>query len=73
LCKARILSRHEEAAEWVISVNYTNLPVVAVIFLLAIRAIHGETVRKGIVGGEGIHPFDIMALFICLVCHLLAN
>lgn len=71
--KARILARRNLAAalreerQWSISVNYANLPVVAVLFLLATTAVDGSVVRKGIVGTEGIHPLDIMALFISLV------
>ncbi len=58
--------RHTD--RWSMHVDYSNLPVAAVLFLLSTTAIDGNAVRKGIVGDEGIHPLDIMALFISLVC-----
>jgi hypothetical protein len=67
LYRARIISKHEATGRWHIELTYASFPVVAVLFLLAVTAIGRETIRKGIVGAEGIHPLDIMALFISLV------
>ncbi|KAG8931634.1 hypothetical protein FRC01_001031 [Tulasnella sp. 417] len=42
------------------------VPPLAVLFLLAAKAIDGGTIRRGILGADGIEPIDIMALFISL-------
>ncbi|KAG8952758.1 hypothetical protein FRC04_003681 [Tulasnella sp. 424] len=42
------------------------VPPLAVLFLLAAQAIDGGTIRRGILGADGIEPIDIMALFISL-------
>ncbi|KAG8862603.1 hypothetical protein FRB96_001162 [Tulasnella sp. 330] len=41
-------------------------PLLGVLLLLASRAINGTTLKRGILGADGIKPIDIMALFISL-------
>ncbi len=41
-------------------------PPLAVLILLVTNVINGETLRKGIIGADGIEPLNIMALFISL-------
>ncbi|KAG9027351.1 hypothetical protein FRB95_007838 [Tulasnella sp. JGI-2019a] len=41
-------------------------PPLGVLLLLASRAIDGTTLKRGILGADGIKPIDIMALFISL-------
>ncbi|KAI0077187.1 hypothetical protein K474DRAFT_1596497 [Panus rudis PR-1116 ss-1] len=49
-----------------VPVNFVTMPLVSVLILLAAGAIDGTTVRRGIVGADGVKPLDIMALFISL-------
>ena len=42
-------------------------PVVGCIFLLATTVIDGSVVRLGIVGEDGVRPYDVLVLFISLV------
>ncbi|KZO90572.1 hypothetical protein CALVIDRAFT_389827 [Calocera viscosa TUFC12733] len=46
--------------------DFSTVPVIAVLLLLATTCIGGEEVYKGIVGSNGIKPYDIMCLFISL-------
>jgi len=46
--------------------NFLTLPLLAVLLLLALGAIDGVVIQRGIVGADGVHPLDIMALFISL-------
>jgi hypothetical protein len=39
----------------------------AVLLLLATRAINSSVLRRGILGADGVQPINIMALFISLV------
>jgi hypothetical protein len=41
--------------------------MIAVLFLLATKAINGAVLKHGILGTDGIQPINIMALFISLV------
>ncbi|GAA6049333.1 hypothetical protein JCM3770_007292, partial [Rhodotorula araucariae] len=41
-------------------------PVVGCIFLLATTVINGSVVREGIVGQDGVRPYDVLVLFISL-------
>ncbi|CED82867.1 Class II aldolase/adducin N-terminal domain protein [Phaffia rhodozyma] len=44
-----------------------SAPLIGVLVLLASKSIDGGTVKKGIVGDpDGLKPYDIMLLFICL-------
>lgn len=46
-------------------------PVIGVLVLLASTCIPGSVVRDGIVGSEGVRPYDIMTLFISFVSQAL--
>lgn len=57
-------------------------PVLGCLLLLASTCIPGSVIRDGIVGSEGVRPYDIMTLFISFVssisvlsrtCHSLHN
>jgi hypothetical protein len=50
-----------------VRIDFRVAPIAAVLLLLATTAINGSVVRDGIVGTDGVHPLDIMALFISLV------
>lgn len=43
-------------------------PVIGVILILATTTIDGNTIRLGIKGDENIKPYDVLVLFISLVC-----
>jgi hypothetical protein len=46
-------------------------PVAGFLLLLASTCIPGHVVRSGIVGSEGVRPYDIMSLFLAFVSRLL--
>ena len=46
-------------------------PVIGVLLLLASTCIPGSVVRDGIVGSEGVRPYDIMTLFLSFVSSVL--
>lgn len=43
-------------------------PVIGVILLLATTTSDGNTIKLGIKGDENIKPYDVLVLFISLVC-----
>lgn len=47
-------------------IDHIAAPVIGVIILLATTTIGGEQVKQGIVGEDGIEPYDVLALFISL-------
>lgn len=47
--------------------NHVSAPIIGCLLLLATKTIGGEQVRAGIVGEEGVEPYDVLALFISLV------
>ena len=47
--------------------DFTTVPLFAVLLLLATKCIDGRDLRRGIVGDGGVKPLSIMALFISLV------
>ncbi|GAC72640.1 hypothetical protein PANT_7d00202 [Moesziomyces antarcticus T-34] len=49
-----------------ITIDHVSAPVIGVLVLLATTTIGGEQVRQGIVGEDGIEPYDVLALFISL-------
>lgn len=49
-----------------ITIDHVSAPVIGVIILLATTTIGGEQVKQGIVGEDGIEPYDVLALFISL-------
>lgn len=50
-----------------LSINFLSGPMVSVLLLLAVKAINGTVLKRGITGADGIEPISIMALFISLV------
>jgi len=48
-------------------------PVIGVLLLLASTCIPGSVVRDGIVGSEGVRPYDIMTLFLSFVSPLYSS
>lgn len=65
-CRA-ILSTSEPPRRQYLYINYLSMPMIAVLLLLATKAINGTVLRHGILGTDGIQPINIMALFISLV------
>lgn len=47
-------------------IDHIAAPVIGVLILLASTTIGGEQVKQGIVGEDGIEPYDVLALFISL-------
>ena len=41
--------------------------MISVMILLAVKAINGTVLKRGIIGADGVEPISIMALFISLV------
>lgn len=64
--KRRSKNVEKEHYNWTLPLDFHTAPVVAVLILLAAQCIHGEEVRKGIVGSDGVEPLNVMALFISL-------
>jgi hypothetical protein len=50
-----------------VSVNFLSGPMISVLLLLAVKAIDGTVLKRGIIGADGVEPISIMALFISLV------
>ncbi|THH18685.1 hypothetical protein EW146_g2356 [Bondarzewia mesenterica] len=46
--------------------NFLTIPLIAVLFLLAVKAIDRTEIRRGILGTDGVKPINIMALFVSL-------
>ncbi|KAA1476467.1 hypothetical protein DENSPDRAFT_853693 [Dentipellis sp. KUC8613] len=65
LCRV-IQPRLEPLRRKSVKFNFLTVPLIAVLFLLAVRAIDGTDVRRGILGADGVKPINIMALFISL-------
>ncbi|KAI9465182.1 hypothetical protein BJY52DRAFT_1220876 [Lactarius psammicola] len=67
LVKCRAISRTSEPPRRrYLYVNFLSVPMIAVLLLLATKAINGTVLRRGILGADGIQPINIMALFISL-------
>ncbi|CEH14272.1 TRANSPORTER ARSB-RELATED [Ceraceosorus bombacis] len=49
-----------------LTLNHVWTPALGILLLLATTTIGGEQVRAGIVGEEGVEPYDVLALFISL-------
>ncbi len=49
-----------------ITIDHVSAPVIGVLVLLATTTIGGDQVKQGIVGEDGIEPYDVLALFISL-------
>jgi hypothetical protein len=68
LVKTRVLSpTSEPLRRTYIHFTLNTVPLFSVLLLLAVGAIGGNEIRRGIVGADGVKPIDIMALFISLV------
>ncbi|SRR6266702_127229 len=68
LVKCRAIPRTSEPPRRrYLYVNYLSVPMIAVLLLLATKAINGTVLRHGILGADGVQPINIMALFISLV------
>lgn len=59
--------RFQEDERLHFNLGLTTAPVIGVILLLASTSIGGKVLRNGIVGIQGVKPYDIMTLFISLV------
>ncbi|KAF8271028.1 hypothetical protein EI94DRAFT_1770556 [Lactarius quietus] len=64
-CRA-IPSTSEPPRRQYLYVNFLSAPMIAVLLLLATKAINGAVLRHGILGTDGIQPINIMTLFISL-------
>lgn len=49
-----------------LTLNHVSAPIVGIILLLATKTIGGEQLRLGIVGQEGVEPYDALLLFLGL-------
>ncbi|KAJ1018735.1 hypothetical protein NDA13_006422 [Ustilago tritici] len=50
-----------------ITIDHVSAPLIGVLVLLATTTIGSEQVHQGIVGEDGIKPYDMLALFISLI------
>jgi hypothetical protein len=57
----------EKAGRMYFKLGLETAPVIGVLVLLASTCIPGSVVRDGIVGSEGVRPYDIMTLFLSFV------
>lgn len=55
-----------EVKRMYLTIDHVSAPVIGVLILLATTTIGGAQVRQGIVGEDGIEPYDVLALFISL-------
>ena len=65
--KSVIKPRKSSCRRNYLRVDFTTVPLFAVLLLLATKCIDGHDLRRGIVGDGGVKPLSIMALFISLV------
>lgn len=49
-----------------VTIDHVSAPMIGVLLLLATTTIGGAELRAGIVGEDGIEPYDVLALFISL-------
>lgn len=56
----------EEEPLFTFQLGLSTAPVIGVLLLLATTSIPGSVVRDGIVGSQGVRPYDIMTLFLSL-------
>lgn len=67
LVKFRIFPRTSEPLQrQYVTVNFLSGPMISVLLLLAVKAIDGTVLKRGIIGADGVEPISIMALFISL-------
>ena len=55
------------ADRWTLKLSLETAPFIGVILLLITTTINGSVVKLGIIGEEGVRPYDVLVLFICLV------
>ena len=65
--KGIIKPRKSSYQQSYLRVDFTTVPLFAVLLLLATKCIDGHDLRRGIVGEGGVKPLSIMAFFISLV------
>ncbi|CAL1712066.1 unnamed protein product [Somion occarium] len=46
--------------------DYITVPLFSVLLLLATRSMDGSTIRRGVLGADGVEPLSILALFLSL-------
>jgi hypothetical protein len=46
-----------------VTIGLSSAPLLAVLLLLATTSIGGEQIRLGIVGSQGVVPYDVLVLF----------
>ena len=68
--KELIKPRKSSCRRSYLRVDFTTVPLFAVLLLLATKCIDGGDLRRGIVGEGGVRPLSIMALFISLVSNV---
>ncbi|TKY84989.1 hypothetical protein EX895_006069 [Sporisorium graminicola] len=56
----------DDKAPMHLTIDHVSAPLIGVLVLLATTTIGGEQVKQGIVGEDGIEPYDVLALFISL-------
>lgn len=79
--KCKIINQHElnklSARSLRFPLSLETAPVIGVVILLATTTIHGSTIKLGIKGDEYVKPYDVLVLFISLVCwkvlHLISD
>lgn len=57
----------EEDARLAVVLDLRTAPAAGVVLLLVTTTIDGSVLRQGIVGEEGVRPYDVLVLFISLV------
>ncbi|UTT94097.1 hypothetical protein NDA17_003521 [Ustilago hordei] len=57
----------QEGEPMYITIDHVPAPLIGVFVLLTTTAIGSEQVRQGIVGEDGIKPYEVLALFISLI------
>lgn len=55
-----------KSTRWHITLSLVTAPVIAVALLWASTCIDASVIRLGIVGDEGVRPYDVLVLFISL-------
>jgi hypothetical protein len=58
---------------WKLPISLETAPFIGVLILLASTTINGSTIRLGIKGDENIKPYDVLVLFISLVCMFISH
>lgn len=63
-------TQDSQARTMCLVLDLRTAPVIGVLLLLASKTIEVDVLRLGIVGEGGVRPFDVLVLFISLVCIL---